>query len=48
MLVAPFPGLGGRRHVARRRQVGQKRLHPGFAHLPEVAHAVEKDVSFIQ
>ena len=39
-------GLSGRRHVALHRQLGQKRLHLGFAHLPGVALAVEKDVSF--
>lgn len=39
-------GLSGHRHVALHRQVGQKRLHLGFAHLPGVALAVAKDVSF--
>ena len=39
-------GLSGRPDVALHRQVAQKRLHLGFAHLPGVALAVEKDVSF--
>ena len=44
-LIAPY-ALSRCRHVALHRQIGQKRLHLGFAHLPGVALAVEKDVSF--